>query len=312
MVEESPASPSTKHVGPRRHRRTAAVPNIRLSELFESNLALPHGPAADTADIGIDTKDEVGETRSGAATHPLSAWEVEPSAILPQSSSLPTVLSASEPKRGCLRSSGGSAGEIEGMNSRERRLKLKVSRGAIAKARRQTGRTSGASLDSHCSTSGPLNHDRPKKAQLEKDTITRNTTTASPGAATRRRSKHPTNPPSAAAAAATTQKPTAPNENENDILALFTSSHSRVNGKALRRLKKRFPDLGARFFAELQLPQVQAQTTGGVSITGRVGSVQQEQQQQRRSAGRFFRGRVVVWMRRARQAVTRTRSTEKG
>src|SRR5690242_9319241 len=97
--EESPASPHAKHAGPRRHRRTAAVPKIPLSDLFESNPALPHDPAPDTASIGTDTKEKVVEISSGAATQPLSACEAEPDAIVPQSSSLPTVLSASEPKR---------------------------------------------------------------------------------------------------------------------------------------------------------------------------------------------------------------------
>jgi hypothetical protein len=220
------------------------------------------------------------------------------------------------------------------MNSGERRLKLKVSRGAMARARRQTGGTSGASLDSlsHCSAPGPLNHDHPsKRKQLERGTLTRNATAAPPGVATRRRSKYLADPPSAAAASAS-QKPTAPNENEKDeILALFSSSHSRVNGKALRRLKKRFPALGARFAAELQLqlPQVHlpeplaastaaaADTPEGTGITAGVGTTEgtgcvKQQQQKRRSAGDFLRGRVAVWMRKARQAVTRARSGERG
>ncbi|KAK4239832.1 hypothetical protein C8A03DRAFT_42611 [Achaetomium macrosporum] len=93
----------------------------------------------------------------------------------------------------------------------------------------------------------------------------------------------------------------------NEIEALFSAIGSRVNGKALLRLKKRFPDLGARL-AEMQLESPES-LAGVAAETQRAVSSEAARQEQshHRLRRRRFRGRISRWMRDARRAVTRVK-----
>ena len=80
-----------------------------------------------------------------------------------------------------------------------------------------------------------------------------------------------------------------------------------INGRALRRLKKRFPDLEARL-AEVELPLPERLSTGGATASPRVGGGAEP------AAGGVdgavagnFRVRVSRWLGKARQVVGRGR-----
>ncbi|EAQ92716.1 predicted protein [Chaetomium globosum CBS 148.51] len=269
---------------------------IRLSDLFEPSV-LGSGVAPEV--IEIDTKGKINETTTELVTKQLSRREAGPGVPSVESSSPLIPLSASRLPEGWVRRSWELADEAERPNSRERKLKLKVSRGALSKSRRQTGGTSGASFDSHRLSSELSRSDdaSPNNVEglegLERHSFITNTP--------------PAPPPSqccgefANQASRTTQKPAVPNE----ILTLL-SSRSRVNGKALRRLQKRFPDLESRL-GELHLQMLEHSTTTHASEGGRAVGVADANPVRKRRHGRL-RGRVARWMSKARQAITRSRS----
>ncbi|KAK3300964.1 uncharacterized protein B0H64DRAFT_27963 [Chaetomium fimeti] len=298
QLQDTRPDSHAKHAGCRRHRRNAAVAKIRLSELFEPSLL-----SSDVVpgSIGANTTSNVDEVKNGPAIKPQNGWEANFGITVPASSRQPTLPSASGPAGDGVRRSWGSAEEPENTNSRERRLKLKVSRGALSKARRQTGGTSGVSFDSRLSSEfgrGETNHASLKNGEgLENGTATTTPPLATPSS--RRRGKN-TNKTSR-----TTQKPATPGE----IPTLFPS-RSRVNGKALRRLKKRFPELESQL-AELQLQIPEQSTAAGVFEGGRVVEVADANPVRKRRGGRL-RGRVKMLMSRAREAIARTRGRSRG
>ncbi|AEO66018.1 uncharacterized protein THITE_152492 [Thermothielavioides terrestris NRRL 8126] len=102
----------------------------------------------------------------------------------------------------------------------------------------------------------------------------------------------------------------------NEIRALFSADMRRVNGKALRRLKKCFPDLGARLAeAQLQLPS--SSSTGMPTAAGMDNCGQLEANptpiadetagpgQRGGERSRRLRGRVTSWVASARRAIAR-------
>ncbi|KAH6650156.1 hypothetical protein F5144DRAFT_555396 [Chaetomium tenue] len=292
-LQDTTADSHVKYAAFRRHRRNIAVPKIRLSDLFEpSTLGSGVAPGA----IEIDTKGNVNETTTRLATKQLSGREAGPGVPSIESSSPPVPLSASRLPEGWVRRSWELADEAERPNSRERRLKLKVSRGALSKSRRQTGGASGASFDSHRLSSELSRSDDASPSNVE-GPERHSFVTSTP----------PAPPPSrfcgeyANQASRATQKPAVPNE----ILTLL-SSRSRVNGKALRRLQKRFPDLESRL-SELHLQMLEHSTATNTSEGGRAVDVADATPVRKRRHGRL-KGRVARWMSRARQAITRTRS----
>ncbi|KAH6845379.1 hypothetical protein B0I37DRAFT_183283 [Chaetomium sp. MPI-CAGE-AT-0009] len=271
-----------------------AVPKIRLSDLFEPTLLNSGvGPGS----IGVDTKANVDESENRLGTKQSSGWETEPDVTFPKSASPPTLPSASGLTSDGTRRSLGSAEEARSTNSRERRLKLKVSRGALSKARRQTGRTSGVSIDSRRLSSefsrSETNHASRKNGErLGNSTAT---TTLPPAPPPNLPCGKHTNQTSC-----TAKKPAA----RGEIMTLFPS-RSRVNGKALRRLKKRFPDLESQL-AELDLQMPEHSTAADGSEGGRAVAVADANPVRKRRGGRL-RGRVTMWMSRAKQSIARTR-----
>lgn len=198
---------------------------------------------------------------------------------VPSGSSLPSVLfTPGSVEKGL--SSSDSAGEVKGPNPRGRKLKLKVSRGALAKGRRRKDGTSQtSSSNSGSSLSEPL-HEEPNGEQPER--------------------QHPQ-------ARKENATPTTP----TDILALCSGNgNNGIHGKALRRLKRRFPDLEARL-AEVQLPSLECAAAASASgednpiETPGAGGTRQPH-------SGHLRGRVFRWMRRAGQAIARTRTRSGG
>ncbi len=198
---------------------------------------------------------------------------------VPSDSSLPSVLSTPGSVDKGL-SSSDSAEEVKGPSPRGRKLKLKVSRGALAKGRRRKGGTSHtSSSNSGSSLSEPL-HEEPSGGQPAK--------------------QHPQ-------ARKENDLPTAP----ADILALFSSNgNNGIHGKALRRLTRRFPDLEARL-AEVQLPSPERAATADVSRQDSSVETLGTGGTRRLYSGRL-RGRVFMWMRSAGQAIARARARSKG
>ncbi len=173
-------------------------------------------------------------------------------------------------------SSSDSAEEVKGPNPRGRKLKLKVSRGALAKGRRRKGGTSQtSSSNSGSSLSEPL-REEPNGKQPAR--------------------QHPQ-------ARKENDIPTTPTE----ILALFSGDgNNGIHGKALRRLKRRFPDLETRL-AEVQLPSPERAAAADASAEDNpVETLGASGRRQLPSV--HLRGRVFRWMRRAGQAIARTRT----
>ncbi|KAK4152429.1 hypothetical protein C8A00DRAFT_16257 [Chaetomidium leptoderma] len=94
----------------------------------------------------------------------------------------------------------------------------------------------------------------------------------------------------------------------DDILALFPPGRC-INGKALRRLKKHFPDLEARL-AEGELPSPDSVTSIASGQAQPKETVSREQGCELRP--RRFKGRISRWLRKARQALARTRTGKRG
>lgn len=276
-----------------------AAPKIGLSDLFEPS---PFSSDVSPRGIGVDAKGNVNKAKSGLATKELRGPRADPDAAFPECSSPLALLHTSRPPEDGVQRSWDSAEETESPNSQERRLRLKVSRGALSRTRRRTGGISGASFDSNRLRSelsrSETNHVSLNNGEgLENDSFITNTPPAPPPSQCRGKYVN--------GASCTTQKPAVPGE----ILGLF-SSRSRVNGKALRRLRKRFPELESQL-AELQLHLPEHSTTTDTLEGGRATEVSDANFVRKRRHGRF-RGRVTRWMSKARQAVARTRSRPRG
>jgi hypothetical protein len=276
-----------------------AVPRIRLSDLFEPS---PFSSDVGPRSIGVDAKGNVDEVKDGLVTKQLSEPGADPNAALLKDSSPLALLPTSRASRDGVRGSWDSAEEAESPNSRERRLKLKVSRGALSKTRRQTGGASTVSFDSRRLSSEPsrsydddacLNND----GWLENNSFITGTPPAPPPS--RCGGKYVNGVPRSA------QKPAV----RGEILALF-SSRSRVNGKALRRLQKRFPGLENQL-AELHLQMPEHPTATDTSGGERVVDVA-DANLVRKRRHRRLRGRVTTWISRARQAIARTHGRSRG
>ncbi len=204
----------------------------------------------------------------------------------------PSAMSTQAPLDNGL-SGSTSAEEVASLSSPSRKLKLKVSRGALAKGRgRRSGASSQTSSDSRSSVSGPLHeeaNDERSGTQPPQELVEKHAPTTP---ASRRWRKHLNK------SSPVPQSPTTPAE----ILALFSGDSNCVNGKALRRLKRRFPDLEVRL-AEVQVPfpeQAASADTSG------------QEEEKPTEAGGFhrgrLRGRVSRWMKRAGRVIARARA----
>ncbi|KAK4128570.1 hypothetical protein N657DRAFT_29920 [Parathielavia appendiculata] len=187
--------------------------------------------------------------------------------------------------------SSGSAERPENPKSCGRKLKLKVSRGALAKARRSKGGRSGSSWNSLNSSSEPI---------LEKRNSRQPLTTL----------LQPSQRSGSGMHLDKTRSTTAKRAAQDEFLALLFTDIDHMNGKALRRLKKRFPDLEARL-TEVRLLQPERPITAGNLKAEETRGVAETKRTRRRHPGRFP-GRLVKWIGRARQAVTRTRRAQGG
>jgi hypothetical protein len=270
-----------------------AVPRIRLSDLFEPS---PFSSDVGPRSIGVDAKGSVDEVKDGLATKQLSGRRADPDVAFLERSSPQALLPTSRASGDGVRRSWDSAEETESPNSRERRLKLKVSRGALSKTRRKTGGTSMVSFDSRRLSSelgrSESNYASPNNGEgPENDFFISSTPPAPPPS--RCCGKYVNGAPRSA------QKPAVSGE----ILALF-SSRSRINGKALRRLQKRFPGLENQL-AELHLQMPEHSTATDNSGDKRAVDVA-DANPVRKRRHRRLRGRLTTWISRARQAIART------
>jgi hypothetical protein len=200
---------------------------------------------------------------------------------------------------------------LETIESRNRKLRLKVSKNALAKARQQAGAKSRASFGDRSSGSAgdPGHHHHTVIATPP--AVHSSTTEAAPSEQRRERGGGEGGGGYLAQLSATPDslgcvEPALPSE----IEALFSGTGSRVNGKALLRLKKRYPDLGARL-AEMQLQS--AEPLDGVAAdiaperaarqAAFLGDATRHEQSHPLRKKRF-RGRISRWMRSAKRAIT--------
>lgn len=201
----------------------------------------------------------------------------------------------------------------ESVESRGRRLKLNVPRGALARSRARKTRTSETVSGDHRASWESVKDDMRHECRYGDCA----------GAA-------PEAPRSASSPPPRTwrrllcnshsrrQVPTTSPGKQIDISALFSAGISSLNGKVLRRLQRRFPDLGARI-AEMQLyltaptlrgnrlaaeraeQQLEVALTPTSSITE---TTDQRQEGGEKRRGRI-KGRVAKWMAGVRRIVAR-------
>ena len=313
-LDNSAAEPaslgSPQHISPkagaegvefRSHKRKAAIPNIRLSDLFEPNVDVLTGSVVGSVALEELSRDGTDETKDDKD---LVSSAIGPEITASPITGSPAVLSASKLKEHSPRSTGGSADELGRIKPPNRRLKLKVSRGALAKARRTTGSgtspaSSFASYDSGSSPGGAGNRNvAPAPASTSPPTrpcgkyyLITNANNKVPSTLIRE-------PPPASAAATTTPPDailTAPSPTITDI----NDTSPIPDNRALRRLQRRFPDLEARL-AEVRQASATFSTKGVAASSSKDGETRTEL----RRSGRF-RGRMAGWVKRVRRVIGR-------
>ncbi|KAK3310544.1 uncharacterized protein B0T15DRAFT_547244 [Chaetomium strumarium] len=306
---EATPVPQDKGARVRAHRRKAAVSEIPLSALFDPNLTLSQCSGADPASTQINGQYHIdkGKSDSHLRHHILleGTDEEELRRTSPRSSTLLSERLSSKSEGHSLPNSEPvvGPGAIESPN---RKLRLRVSRSALAKARQQAGAKSRTSFGHRSSGSA----DDPDRSVIATPSPVPSTTETAPSKQRRGRgggylarpSATPESRPSSDLAAI-----------PSEIEALFYATGSRVNGKALLRLKKRFPDLGARL-AEMQLQSVEPLAgVAGDDERARQAAFPGEAARHEQShplRKKRLRGQISRWMKNARQAVTGGRASK--
>jgi hypothetical protein len=321
--------PGAEGVKFRHHRRKAAVPNICLSVLLEPEVNVPAGSVVDLVTLEELSRDGTDETKDNGdgGSSGMGGLNLELGATVSLSTGSLAVLSASQSKEHSPQSTAGPADEPGSIKPPNRRLKLKVSRGALAKARRMgNGISASSSFASYDSGSSPepihKNTSPHPNGHEEKPRTTHNLTSNITPAANRHREKNNKVP------STIIRKPPAAATTPPDAIFAALSLTNKINirisdtnlndinpipdGRALRRLRKRFPSLEARLAeVERQQPSLAFATMvagspsheGGKTMGVSESNGAQPARQLHRT-GRF-RGRVARWVRRARRAIGR-------
>lgn len=142
----------------RGHKRNTPAPKISLSDLFQPNTTLAKASTAGSATVRKRPENETDETKDdhNVASSSMDEREVGLASTIFRNMDFPATYFPfkSKSERTVLTSSSGSVDEISSINSRSNtKLKLKVPRGALAKARRKARGTSQASASSDGSAS---------------------------------------------------------------------------------------------------------------------------------------------------------------
>ncbi|KAK4145477.1 uncharacterized protein C8A04DRAFT_26731 [Dichotomopilus funicola] len=229
-----------------------------------------------------------------------AGWPLPPSHKAgPCTTVSPSPSQGSEPR---LSRTTDSSSETPSDTPPEKKLRLKVSRGALVK---QRGRPTGPSSTSYSTHTHRYRYPTPRRNHHHHH---HHSITSNNQPSLRTRTRHqPTQP----------QKRHAGNPPKTKDLILqdlltTSPSHSRVNGRALRRLMNRFPDLERRVVAMSDLDVgFLAARRGGDGVGHDAGGrgyddgerVEGDWDLRRLRRGARLKGRVVGWVRRVKEVV---------